>query len=307
MPLILPDGLPAIDDLRKEGTHLDLTSLSNSGEGGDDLRPLRIAILNLMPIKETTEMDFIRVLSQNTHTLQLEFMKLRSHTSSHCSPEHMERFYRFSDEMMHEQWDGFIITGAPLEQYAYEEVRYWPEVQRIFNWARANVRSTFYVCWAGFAGLYHFYGVDKHDTPAKVFGIFPHTPLLPELPLFRGFDDEFLVPHSRHITLYREEIEAAAKLPEHLADELTLISVSPTAGVHMAMAGGGREFFITGHSEYAPLTLDTEYRRDLGKNLPILPPENYYRDDDPAKGVLVRWRAHARHLFNNWINYYVAK
>lgn len=272
----------------------------------------RIAILNLMPIKETTEMDFIRVLDGSPLYLQLEFMKLRSHTSSHCSPEHMERYYRFSDEMMRERWDGLIITGAPLEQYAYEDVRYWDEMKRIFEWARTSVPTTLYVCWAGFAGLYHFYGIDKHDTPEKVFGIYPHTSPCPELPLFTAFDDEYLVPHSRHIEILRDEVLTAAQEERKRAqeegrtsDELTIVSESPEAGVHMVMAREGRDFFITGHSEYAPLTLDTEYKRDLGKGLHIIMPQNYYRDDDPEKGVRVMWRANAKLLYQNWINYYV--
>lgn len=303
MPLILPTGLPAIQMLQEEGTPVRF------GAGKPDVR---IALLNLMPIKESTELDFIRVLNGTELTVQLELMKLRSHTSKHCSPEHMERFYRFSDEMMQEHWDGFIITGAPLEQYAYEEVRYWPEMQQIFNWARSKIPTTLYVCWAGFAGLYHFYGIDKHDTPEKVFGIYPHTTPCPTLPLFQGFDDEYLVPHSRHIEILREEILAASraeyersKCAGQPSDAVTIVSESPEAGVHMVMARGGRDFYITGHSEYAPLTLDTEYKRDLGKGLHIIMPQNYYRDDDPSKGVLVKWRANARLLYQNWLHHYV--
>lgn len=298
MPLILPHGLPAIEALRQEGTPVSLAS------GHADQR---IAILNLMPIKETTEMDFIRVLEGTPLYVQVEFMKLRSHTSKHTSPEHMERFYRFSDEMMREHWDGLIITGAPLDFVDYENVTYWEEIVKIFEWAHANVPSTLYVCWAAFAGMYHYYGVNKTELPAKTFGVFPHYPSDRTLPIFQGMDDEYLVPHSRHITLLREDVMRAVESERGKADGLQLISESPDSGVHMLMARGGREFFITGHSEYAPMTLDGEYRRDVAKNLPINIPMHYYRNDDPGQGVLVRWRANGVLLYNNWLNNYVAK
>lgn len=298
MPLILPHGLPAIEALRQEGTPVSLAS------GHADQR---IAVLNLMPIKETTEMDFIRVLEGTPLYVQVEFMKLRSHTSKHTSPEHMERFYRFSDEMMREHWDGLIITGAPLDFVDYENVTYWDEIVKIFEWAHANVPSTLYVCWAAFAGMYHYYGVNKTELPAKTFGVFPHYPSDRTLPIFQGMDDEYLVPHSRHITLLREDVMRAVESERGKADDLQLISESPDSGVHMLMARGGREFFITGHSEYAPMTLDGEYRRDVAKNLPINIPMHYYRNDDPGQGVLVRWRANGVLLYNNWLNNYVAK
>lgn len=298
MPLVLPHGLPAIEALRQEGTPIDLAT------GHADLR---IAILNLMPIKETTEMDFIRVLQGTPLYVQVEFMKLRSHTSKHTSPEHMERFYRFSDEMMREHWDGLIITGAPLDFVDYENVTYWDEIVKIFEWAHANVSSTLYVCWAAFAGMYHYYGVNKTELPAKTFGVFPHYPSDRTLPIFQGMDDEYLVPHSRHIALLREHVMRAIESERGKADDLQLISESPDSGVHMLMARGGREFFITGHSEYAPMTLDGEYRRDVAKNLPINIPMHYYAGDDPGKGVLVRWRANGVLLYNNWLNNYVAK
>lgn len=303
MPLILPAGLPAIDVLRDEGTPVPLTDAAHVASVGG--RVLRVAILNLMPIKETTELDFIRVLKDTPHTLQLEFMKLRSHTSKHTSPEHMERFYRFADEMMQEPWDGFIITGAPLDFVDYEDVTYWSEITQIFEWAHAHVPSTLYVCWAAFAGMYYYYGVDKSVLPAKMFGVFPHVPSDRTLPIFRGMDDEYLVPHSRHIELRRDEVVAACNSERGRADGLQLISESPDSGVHMLMARDGREFFITGHSEYAPMTLDGEYRRDVGKGLPINIPMHYYRNDDPAQGVLVRWRANGVLLYNNWLNHYV--
>lgn len=259
-----------------------------------------------MPIKETTELDFVRVLQGTPLNVQVDFMKLRSHTSKHTSPEHMERFYRFSDEMMREHWDGLIITGAPLDFVDYEDVTYWSEIKQIFEWAHAHVPSTLYVCWAAFAGMYYYYGVDKSVLPAKMFGVFPHYPADRTLPIFRGMDDEYLVPHSRHIELRRDDVIAACQSERGRADGLQLISESPDSGVHMLMARDGREFFITGHSEYAPMTLDGEYRRDVGKGLPINIPMHYYRNDDPAQGVLVRWRANGVLLYSNWLNHYVA-
>ena len=190
-----------------------------------------------------------------------------------------------------------IITGAPVEQMPFEEVSYWEEITQIFDWARTHVTSTLYICWAAQAGLYHFYGVPKYDLPAKMFGVFRHSLREPFVPIFRGFDDEFFVPHSRHTEIRREDI---MKVPE-----LTLLSESEESGVYMAMARGGREFFITGHSEYSPYTLNDEYMRDLGKGLPINKPRNYYRNNDPAQGPVVRWRGHANLLFTNWLNYYV--
>lgn len=293
MPLTLPDKLPAIDLLKKENIFVMDTSRAK----GQDIRPLRIAILNLMPIKITTETDFVRILSNTPLQVELEFMKIKSHTSKNAPVEHMQAFYHDFEEMSHKKYDGFIITGAPLEDMEYEEVTYWSDLQEVMDWAHKNVTSTLYICWAAFAGLYHFYGIHKVHTSDKVFGIFPHHATDPTLPIFRGFDDEFLVPHSRHITLDRHEVE--------LNPELKIISESDEAGIHIIMAREGREFFITGHSEYAPLTLDTEYRRDLGKGLPIKMPQNYYKDDDMNKGPVVNWRASANLLYTNWLNYYV--
>lgn len=305
MPLIIPAGLPAIEWLEAEGTPVQFAV--PPADASSTERPLRIAILNLMPIKETTELDFLRVLNNSPLTLQVEFMKLRSHTSKHTSPEHMEHFYRYADEMMQEHWDGFIITGAPLDFVDYKDVTYWPEITQIFEWAHAHVPSTLYVCWAAFAGMYYYYGVDKSVLPAKMFGVFPHYPSDSSLPIFHGMDDEYLVPHSRHIELRRDDVIRACESERGRADGLQLISESPDSGVHMLMARGGREFFITGHSEYAPMTLDGEYRRDVGKGLPINVPMHYYRNDDPAQGVLVRWRANGVLLYTNWLNHYVAK
>ena len=293
MPLKLPDQLPAIELLKKENIFVMDTTRAQ----GQDIRPLRIAILNLMPIKITTETDFIRILSNTPLQVEIEFMKIKSHTSKNTPVEHMMAFYRDFELMRQEKYDGLIVTGAPLEQMDYEEVTYWDELVEVFDWAYHNVQSTCYICWAAQAALYHFHKIPKYSTNKKVFGVFKHRALQPELPIFRGFDDTFYVPHSRHSELRREDIE---KNPD-----LQIISESEDAGVHIVMARDGREFFITGHSEYAPLTLDGEYRRDVAKRLPIQLPQNYYEDDNPAKMPIVRWRAHANLLFTNWLNYYV--
>jgi homoserine O-succinyltransferase len=229
--------------------------------------------------------------------MEITFMKLRSHTPKNTPIEHMMMFYKDFDILKQQKWDGMIVTGAPIEQLKFEDVEYWEEIKGIFDWARTHVTSTLYICWAAQASLYHFYGVPKYPLPSKMFGIFAQTPLQPELPIFRGFDDVFMMPHSRHTEIKREDIERV--------EGLTIIAESPESGVSMVMARNGREFFITGHLEYAPDTLDKEYKRDFGKRNDVSVPINYYRDDDPAKGPLVTWRSHANLLFSNWINYYV--
>lgn len=289
MPLILPDRLPAIELLKKENIFVT--------DDQPDVRPLRIALLNLMPIKITTETDFIRLLSCTPLRVEVALMKIRSHTPKHTSAEHMRAFYRYFDEMKHESFDGLIVTGAPLEHLDYEQVTYWAELQEVFDWAARNVRSTCYICWAAQAALYHFFGIPKYPTEKKIFGVFRHTVLHPEVPLFRGFDDEFHAPHSRHSEVRRADIE---RVPD-----LCIMAESAEAGVHIVAKHGGSAFFITGHSEYAPLTLDGEYRRDLAKGLPIDPPAHYYPNDDASQPPVVRWRAHAHLLFMNWLNHYV--
>ena len=293
MPLKLPDQLPAIELLKQENIFVMDTTRAT----GQDIRPLRIAILNLMPLKITTETDLVRLLSNTPLQVEISFMKIKSHTPKNTPIEHMKAFYTDFEQMREQRYDGMIVTGAPVEQMDFERVTYWDEITEIFDWARTHVTSTLYICWAAQAGLYHFYGVPKYPLEKKMFGIFPHRALQPLHPIFRGFDDVFYVPHSRHTEVRSEDI---LRVPA-----LTLLSESPEAGVYLVMARGGREFFVTGHSEYSPLTLDGEYRRDLGKGLPIEMPRNYYVDDDPAKGVLVRWRAHANLLFSNWLNYFV--
>ena len=293
MPLRLPDRLPAIELLK----HENIFVMDDSRAHMQDIRPLKIAILNLMPLKITTETDLIRLLSNTPLQLEVSFMKLKSHTPKNTPIEHMMMFYRDFEQMRHEKYDGMIITGAPVEQLEYEDVSYWAEVSDIFAWARTHVTSTLYICWAAQAGLYYHYGIPKYPLPKKMFGIFPQFTLNPQLPIFRGFDDVFEMPHSRHTELHREDILANP--------DLQLIAESPDSGVSMVMARGGREFFITGHLEYAPDTLDKEYRRDKDVRDDVDMPINYYRNDDPSQGPKVTWRAHANLLYSNWINYYV--
>jgi homoserine O-succinyltransferase len=271
--------------------------IDNSRANAQDIRPLKIVILNLMPIKVTTETDLIRLLSNTPLQLEISFMKLKSHTSKNTPIEHMKAFYRDFEKMRNERFDGMIVTGAPVEQMDFEQVNYWDEITDVFDWARTHVTSTLYICWAAQAGLYHFFGVPKYHLDHKMFGIFRHHVNVQGLPIFRGFDDEFFVPHSRHTEVRREDILKVK--------DLQLVAESDESGVYMCMARGGRDIFVTGHSEYSPLTLDSEYKRDLGKGLPIDMPRNYYRNDDPSQPPVVRWRGHANLLFANWLNYYV--
>ena len=277
MPLRLPDKLPAIDLLK----HENIFVMDDTRAHSQDIRPLRIAILNLMPLKSTTETDLIRLLSNTPLQLDISFMKLKSHTP----------------KMRHEKYDGMIVTGAPVEQLEFEEVSYWDEITDIFEWAKTHVTSTLYICWAAQAGLYFHYGVPKYPLPMKMFGIFPQKPLDPKLPIFRGFDDEFMMPHSRHTEIRREDILANPAL--------TLIAESDECGVSIVMARGGREFFITGHLEYAPNTLDNEYKRDKDIRKDVAPPRHYYKNDNPNNPPMVTWRSHANLFYTNWVNYYV--
>lgn len=293
MPVNIPKGLPAIETLKKENIFV----MDNERASNQDIRPLKIAIVNLMPLKITTETDLIRLLSNSPLQIEIDFIKLKSHTSKNTPIKHMQMFYKTFDSIKSEKYDGMIITGAPVEKMDFREVNYWSEITEIFDWARHNVTSTLYICWAAQAGLYHYYGVPKYDLPEKKFGVFKHVVLDKKNPIFRGFDDEFFVPHSRHTEVHKADIERKRGLK--------VISESEEAGVYMVMGRGGRELFVTGHSEYSPLTLDTEYRRDLDKGLPINKPVNYYRDDDPDKGPVVRWKSHANLLFTNWLNYFV--
>jgi homoserine O-succinyltransferase len=293
MPLNLPDKLPAIELLKQE--HIFVIDHSRASQ--QDIRPLKIVILNLMPLKITTETDLIRLLSNTPLQLEISFMKLKSHTSKNTPIEHMKAFYKDFELLRKERFDGMIVTGAPVEQMDFEQVTYWNEIQEVFDWARTHVTSTLFICWAAQAGLYHYYGIPKYPLEKKMFGVFAHHMNQPHLPIFRGFDDVFYVPHSRHTELHREDILKVKGLD--------LVAESDESGVYMIMARGGREIFVTGHSEYSPDTLDVEYHRDLAKGLPIEMPKNYYRDNNPENEPLVRWRAHANLLFSNWLNYYV--
>ena len=293
MPLRIPDRLPAIDILKKENIFV----MDSSRAHNQDIRPLKIVILNLMPLKVTTETDLIRLLSNTPLQIDITFMKLKSHTSKNTPNEHMMAFYKDFDSMKDDKFDGMIITGAPVETYEYEEVNYWDEITEIFKWTRTHVTSTLYICWAAQAGLYYNYGIKKYALEKKMFGVFKQYPLHPLLPIFRGFDDFFYMPHSRHTEIREEEIIRNK--------ELTLIANSPDSGVSMVMARNGRDFFITGHLEYSPDTLDKEYRRDKDKRDDVEMPVNYYIDNNPVNKPLVTWRSHANLMFCNWINYYV--
>ena len=262
-----------------------------------DIRPLKIVILNLMPLKITTETDLVRILSNTPLQLDITFMKLKSHTPKNTPVEHMLMFYKDFHELKDMTFDGMIITGAPLEMMEYEEVSYWDEIVEIFNWAKTHVTSTLYICWAAQAGLFYHYGIQKYKLPMKKFGIFKQHPLNPLEPIFRGFDDEFMMPHSRHTEIRKEDV---LKVPE-----LVPLADSDDAGLSIIMAREGREFFVTGHLEYAYNTIDNEYKRDLGKRDDVAMPENYYKDNNPNNPPVVTWRAAANLFYHNWINYYV--
>ena len=293
MPVNLPNNFPAVDILRKENIFV----MGHTRAESQDIRPLHIAVVNLMPLKIATETDLLRLISNTPLQVEIDFIQMKSHTSKNTSDEHMKMFYKDFDDIKTHNYDGLIITGAPVEKVDFEDVDYWEELCEIIDWSRNHVTSTIYICWAAFAGLYHNYGIKKHNIDTKISGVYSHRILDPLNPIFRGFDDEFYVPHSRFTIFRREEIEAD--------ERLSIIADSDKAGVYMVMANGGKEFYITGHSEYSPLTLDSEYHRDLDKGMNPTVPENYYVDDDPQKPVIVRWRAHANLLFSNWLNYFV--
>ncbi|MDR1561581.1 MAG: homoserine O-succinyltransferase [Dysgonamonadaceae bacterium] len=288
----LPHNLPAIEILEKENIFPTKTKAPATG-----VTPLRIALLNLMPLKTVTEADFIRLLSSSPLAAELTFVRLRTHKSRNTPEAHLDTFYKYFDEVCNEHFDGMIITGAPVELLEFQDVTYWEELKDIFNWAADSVHSTLYICWAAQAGLYHFHGINKYPLDRKQFGVFPHTLNNPDVPLFRGFDGEFYIPHSRHTEIRREDI---LKVPA-----LELLSESESASVYAVMSRGGKEIYLTGHQEYAACALHNEYTRDLAKGLPIDMPVNYYNDNDMKKGVNVRWYAHANILFSNWLNYYL--
>ncbi|MBN1925581.1 MAG: homoserine O-succinyltransferase, partial [Prolixibacteraceae bacterium] len=293
MPVNIPDKLPAIEELKKENIFvMDTTRALHQ-----DIRPLRIAILNLMPVKVTTETDLIRLLSNTPLQLELDLIKLEGHTPKHTTAEHMQAFYTSFNLIKHRKYDGLIVTGAPVEQLEFEDVTYWDELKEIFDWAAHNVQSSFFICWASMAALYHYYKVPKYSLDEKMFGVFRHTANFSNLPIFRGFDDEFHIPHSRHTEIREPDIQ---EIPQ-----LEVIARSDEAGVAVVQERNGRKFFVTGHAEYAASNLHEEYVRDLGKGMEIKPPKHYYRNDNPNLKPLVKWRGHANLLFSNWLNYYV--
>ncbi len=293
MPVNIPDQLPAVEILKEENIFVMDKSRANQ----QDIRPLRLVILNLMPLKITTETDLIRLLSNTPLQVEIEFLKIKTHTSRNTPVEHMQTFYQNFDAIKHQKFDGMIVTGAPVELLDFTEVTYWEEMKEIFDWSKRNVTSSMFICWAAQGALNHFYGVPKYPLSNKMFGIFEHEITDPHLPIFRGFDDTYFAPHSRHTEIREEDV---SKVPQ-----LEVLSRSDVAGINMLMAGSGRQFFITGHSEYSSMTLDQEYRRDLKKGHDIQIPANYYKNDDPSQKPFVRWRGSANLLFSNWLNYYV--
>ncbi len=293
MPLNLPDGLPAIDLLREENIFvIDQTRAEHQ-----DIRPLKIVILNLMPLKIATETDLLRLLSNTPLQIEIDFLQIEGHTPKNTSKDHLKSFYLTFEQIKKKKFDGMIITGAPVEHLPFEEVDYWDEIRDIFDWAHQHVTSTMFICWASQAGLYHHYGIPKYPLAKKMFGVFDHTVTDKKLPLFRGFDDVYRAPHSRHTELKAKDFAAAPGVK--------ILSVSDQAGVYMAIAENGKQIFVTGHPEYSLRTLDREYKRDSEKGLPIEVPKNYYPHNNPESRPILSWRSHANLLFMNWLNYYV--
>ncbi|MBQ6997883.1 MAG: homoserine O-succinyltransferase [Oscillospiraceae bacterium] len=293
MPIRIPNDLPAAETLQQENIFV----MPQNRALTQDIRPLEIVLLNLMPTKITTETQLSRLLGNTPLQVNLTLMHTTMHQSRNTSQEHMLSFYKSFAELKDRKFDGMVITGAPVEKLAFEDVDYWPELCEIMEWSKKNVHSTFHICWGAQAGLYYHYGVDKVALPEKMFGVFPHTADYKRSILLRGFDDQFWVPHSRHTTVLREDIE---KVPE-----LKILASSEESGVYAISTKGGRQIFITGHSEYDPLTLQSEYLRDKNQGLPIGVPKNYYPNDDDTQVPIVRWRGHANLLFSNWLNYFV--
>ncbi len=293
MPIQIPNDLPAVETLQQENIFV----MPENRAATQDIRPLEIVLLNLMPTKIATETQFSRLLGNTPLQVRLELMHTTTHVSKNTAQEHLLNFYKSFDELKDRKFDGMVITGAPVEQMDFEDVDYWQELCQIMEWSKTNVHSTLHICWGAQAGLYYHYGVQKHDLPEKLFGVFPHRADYKRSILLRGFDDVFYVPHSRHTTVLREDIEAVPGL--------RIIASSEQAGVYAIMNKKGRQIFVTGHSEYDPDTLQNEYRRDKNLGLPIRVPENYYPNDDDSKDPIVRWRGHANLLFSNWLNYFV--
>ena len=293
MPIKISRDLPAYNALREERVFV----MTDDRAEHQDIRPLKVAIVNLMPTTVDTELQLLRLLGNTPLQVDISFLRMGSHESRNAPPGHLEKFYTNAGDILEQglRYDGFIITGAPVETLAFEEVDYWDELAAVIDYTKANVWSTMHICWGAQAGLYRHYGIQKYGLPKKLFGVFPHGVNEKFSPLFRGFDDVFLAPQSRHTTCDRDAI-AACK-------ELTIQSETKEAGVFIVTAREGREIYVTGHLEYDPLTLDREYRRDISKGLAIEIPKNYYPQDDASQQPLVRWRAHAHLFFSNWLNY----
>ena len=293
MPIRVQNDLPVKEILEQENIFV----MDENRAVHQDIRPIKIGLLNLMPLKEDTELQLLRSLSNTPLQVDIVFLAVKNHVSKNTSANHLNRFYENFENVKDQKFDGFIITGAPVEQMPFEEVDYWEELTKILNWTEKHVTSTIFLCWAAQAGLYHFYGLEKKPLEKKMFGLFWHKVLNRKIPLVRGFDDVFLAPHSRHTEVPIADI--------HACKDLTVLAESDEAGLFLAMAEGGRKIFVMGHPEYDRITLDGEYKRDLAKGLPIEIPKNYYKDDDPNNKPLLTWRAHANNLYTNWLNYYV--
>ena len=293
MPIQIPNDLPAAETLLRENIFV----MSENRAMTQDIRPLEILLLNLMPTKVATETQFTRLLGNTPLQVHLELIHASTHVSKNVSQDHLLNFYKTFDDVKHRKFDGLVITGAPVENLPFEEVDYWPELCRIMEWSKTNVHSTIHICWGAQAGLYYHYGVKKYPLEEKLFGVFEHEADYKRSILLRGFDDKFWVPHSRHTTICREEVEAVPGLK--------ILASSKDAGVYAVMSKGGKQIFITGHSEYDAETLRNEYLRDKNLGLPISVPRNYFPNDDDTKEPMVRWRGHANLLFCNWLNYFV--
>ena len=293
MPVKIPDSLPARGVLEAENVFL----IEEHRAVHQDIRPLRIAILNLMPTKVATETQLLRLLGNTPIQVEVTLLHTASHEAKNTSAEHLLEHYVSFEEVRDQSFDGLIVTGAPVETLPFESVDYWPELKELLDWARTNVFSSLFICWGAQAALYHYYRVPKYPLPEKMFGVFPHRLNVPHERIVQGFDDVFFAPHSRHTEIRRADI---------LADpRLMLLAESEEAGVYMVQSADHRQVFVTGHSEYDPCTLQGEYARDLGKGLPIGIPQNYFPANDPSRQPLVRWRSHANLLFSNWLNYFV--
>ena len=293
MPIRIPNDLPAAAALQQENIFV----MPQDRAMTQDIRPMEIVLLNLMPTKIITETQLSRLLGNTPLQVNLELLHTTSHKPKNVSEEHMLSFYKSFDELKHRKFDGMVITGAPVEKLEFEDVDYWDELCQIMEWSKTNVHSTFHICWGAQAGLYYHYGIKKYPLPEKLFGVFPHHADYKRAILLRGFDDEFYAPHSRHTTIRREDVEDVW--------DLRIIASSDEAGVYAVQTKGGRQIFVTGHSEYDPETLKTEYLRDKNLGLPIAVPKNYFPDDDDTKDPIVKWRSHANLLFSNWLNYFV--